>query len=181
MRRRRAGFTLIELVLVVIIVGLMALLAATRMEFLVPKYRLRGAAREVASTFKQARGKAVGSGKDVYVEFDLSQSRYWLLVAFPRERQAEDAPVVYEYQPTFGRTLPDGVQFVDVLQGAAVRDAEGVARVRVSPFGGSDHVIVNLRNEEGREISLKANGFTGSVTFTDHYMEAQELLEDSSY
>src|SRR5436190_12518669 len=78
--RNRSGFTLIELVLVCVIIGIMVGLAATRLDLLVPKYRLRAAARDVAAVLKQGKARAAAQGKDCYFEVDLSQGRLWLLV-----------------------------------------------------------------------------------------------------
>jgi hypothetical protein len=168
---------------VVVIVGLMVGVAATRMDFMVPKYRLRGAAREVAGLFKQARSRAAGSGKDVYIEIDLPRGLYWLLIAFPKPVEGAEAadPRAMEYQPLSQQALPDGVKFVDVIQGSQDKIDAGRARIRVTPFGSSSHFIVNMKNAEDREISVKMNGFTGSVTFFEGRLEAEEILEDAAY
>lgn len=174
------GFTLVELMVVVVIVGLMVGVAATRLDFMVPKYRLRGAAREVAGLFKAARSRAAGSGKDVYVEIDLPRGLYWMLVAFPKAAEGIEAadPKALEYQPVQQQALPEGVKFVDVIQGAQERIDTGRARMRVTPFGSSAHLIVNMKNADDREISVKMNGFTGSITFFEGRMEAEAILED---
>jgi prepilin-type N-terminal cleavage/methylation domain-containing protein len=187
-RRRDAGFTLIEMIAVIAIIGIMVGVAAGRLDYLVPKYRLRGAAREVGSALKQAKGRAAAVGKDVYLEVDLSAGDYWILVPFPKETPAGPPPAfpgapppepVFEYEPAFQQTLPDGVQFVDVVLGPDHRIATGRARVRCTPFGMSSHVIVNLKNDERRELAVKLNGFTGTLTFYDAYTEADKLLEDT--
>ena len=179
-RERAGGFTLVELMVVVVIVGLMVGLAASRIDFLIPKYRLRGAAREVAGLFKQARSRAVGSGKDVYVELDLPRGQYWILVAFPKPAEAGEPvdPNALEYQPLQQQALPDGVKFVDAIQGAKDRVEAGRARLKVSPFGSSAHMIVNLKNTDDREMALRMNGLTGAVTFREGRLDAEELLED---
>jgi prepilin-type N-terminal cleavage/methylation domain-containing protein len=192
-RASRDGFTLIELIAVTAIIGIAIGLAATRLDFMVPKYRLRGAAREVAGALKLAKARAVATGKDVYVEFDLPRGRYWLLVAFPKDppdgdRVEETTPEAiaeaerrrgFEYQPVFERALPEGVIFVDVIFSDKERTSEGRARLRVSPFGTSAHTIVNLRNPEDRELAVKFNGFTGALSFYDTRKEPDELLEDA--
>lgn len=177
---RRGGFTLVELMVVVVIVGLMVGVAATKLDFMVPKYRLRGAAREVAGLLKQARSRSAGSGKDVYVEFDLPRGQYWVLVAFPKpvETALEGDPAALEYQPVLQQSLPEGVKFVDIIQGAKDRYDSGRARLKVSPFGSSAHLIVNLANADDREMSLRMNGLTGATTFRESRMDVEELLED---
>ena len=174
--RARSGFTLIELMLVCVIIGLMVGLAATRLDLMVPKYRLRAAAREVASVLKQAKARAAAQGKDVYFEIDLAQGRYWLLAPFPKEDPMADPKTVesrpLEYQALFVRALPDGAHFTDVILGDKEKATSGRVRVRLSAFGASSHVIVNLTNSDDNIVSLKMNGFTGMSSY------AEELLED---
>lgn len=180
--KSEGGFTLIELIAVILIIALIAGFAASNVDVLVPKYRLRAAAREVASSLKEARARAAATGKDVYFEIDLPKGRYWILVAQPRQGEPGEGPLLtrdLEYQPAFERSLPDQVEFVDVLVCDKDKVAEGRARVRLSPFGTSAHLIVNLRLKEGRVMAVKLNGFTGSVTFHDSYKEGEALLEDS--
>lgn len=177
--RRRTGFTLIELVAVTAILGLLVVLAATRVEYLVPKYRLRGAARELAALFKQGLARAAATGRDVYFEIDLSGGRTWLWAAFPRSAATGDETFKgYEYEPVFLRELPEDVAVTDVLIGDRQRVDTGRARLRLSPFGTTAHAVLNLRNREGRELAMKLNGFTGAVSFSEGRLEAGEVLRD---
>ena len=178
---RRGGFTLVELVVVVLIVGLIMMLAATRLDFMVPKYRLRGAAREVASTAKQGKARAAATGKDVYLEVDLSRGQYWLLVAFPKpveDRVSELEANALEYLPVLQRALPEGVQFTDVIFSEKEVVSSGRARMRLSPFGASMHAIFNLKGPDDRELAVRVNGLTGDVSFFEGHREGDKLLED---
>jgi prepilin-type N-terminal cleavage/methylation domain-containing protein len=178
----RQGFTLVELVVVVLIMGLLMGFAATRMDFMVPKYRIRAAAREVAGVLKQGKARAAAQGKDVYFEVDLAQGRYWILAAFPKEDPSADPRIVaarpLEYQALFVRQLPEGVHFVDVILGERDKTATGRVRVRLSAFGASSHVILNLINGDDNIISIKMNGFTGMISYAEEHQDADELLED---
>jgi len=182
MKRSSGGFTLIELILVVLIMGLMMGLAATRLDFMVPKYRLRAAARDVASVLKQGKARAAAQGKDVYFEIDLSKGRYWLLAPFPKPDPTGAAEPVesrpLEYEMVFVRTLPDGVHFIDAILGEKEKATSGRVRVRLSAFGASAHVILNLINSDDLVISVKMNGFTGMISYLDEHQDAEDLLED---
>lgn len=180
--RRQRGFTLIELVLVVLIMGVIVAVAATRLDFMVPKYRLRGAARDVASILKQGKARSAAQGKDLYFEADLAQGRYWLLAPFPKLEPGEDARKVegrpLEYQAVMVRSLPAGVHFIDVILGEKEKMTTGVIRVRLSSFGASSHVILNLENDEHKIVGIRMNGFTGMIDFDDQRRDAEQLLED---
>ena len=179
---RRRGFTLIELIVVVLIIGLILGLATTRMDLMVPKYRIRAAAREVASILKQGKARAAAQGRDIYFEIDLSKGDYWLLAPFPKEDPQADPKEVasrpLEYQPVFVRSLPDGVHFIDVILGEKEKATSGRIRVRLSAFGSSSHVILNLINGDDHIVSIKMNGFTGLISYSDEHQDADELLED---
>ncbi len=183
-RRRRAGFTLIELVAVVLIVGLIAALAIGKIDFVIPKYRLRGASREVGAILKQAKAKAAAAGREVYFQADLQQGEYWLLAPFPKLKEdgslpGPDDPVEYVYKEVLHQRLADGVEFAEIIVGPDARIASGKALVKFSPFGASQSVIVNLRMGE-RLMCTKLNGLTGVVTFYEEHQKADELLEAPS-
>lgn len=182
-RKSQAGFTLVELIAVVVIVGLMAMVTVTRLDFLVPKYRLRGSARDVGSVLGIGKAHAAANGRDVYFEVDLARGAYWLLAAFPRQEPGDEfrtdvAARPLEYQPIFQRELPDGIVFTDVVLGDKDKSNNGRSRARLSALGSSSHLILNLRNDEGKEISLKMNGFTGVISYVEGRQEAEALLED---
>ncbi len=180
--RPAAGLTLVELIAVCVIVAVVAGIAAVRLDYVVPRYRLRGAGRELAAVLKQARARAAATGKETFVEMDLSKGAYWILAAFPKllEDGREAEPKAYEYQRVFLRTLPEDVEFVDVVFGARDKVDRGVARVRLGPFGSSSHTIVNLRNQDRREMAVRMNGFTGHVAFYEERRDADDLLEDEA-
>jgi prepilin-type N-terminal cleavage/methylation domain-containing protein len=184
-RKGEGGFTLVELIVVIVIVGLMAMITVTKLDFLVPKYRLRGAAREVGSVLGLGKAHAASNGRDVYFEVDLARGDYWLLAPFPKEEIGDNVSTdisgrPLEYQPIYQRSLPEGVQFTDVILGDKEKTSEGRTRARLSALGSSTHIILNMRNDDGKELSVKMNGFTGLITYVEGRQEAEALLEDSN-
>jgi prepilin-type N-terminal cleavage/methylation domain-containing protein len=184
----RHGYTLIELIVVLMIITLITALAVTRLDFLVPKYRLRAATRETAAILKQARARAAAIGRDIYVRIHLSEGRYEMLVPNPKETAAllpTDTPAdlmpppEYEYESLFRGKLPEGPEFVNVILGSEPDQTitSGSALIRITPYGAGDHVLVNFRFEE-RRSAIRLNGLTGLVSFYEEEKTAPELLED---
>jgi len=71
------------------------------------------------------------------------------------------------------------VQFVSVILGTETDQTitSGNAQIRISPFGASDHVIVNFRLKD-RDAAIRLNGLTGTISFFEEEKKASELLED---
>jgi len=63
------GFTLIELVIVFIIIGICATLIAPGIGTWLPRYRLRNATRDIVSTMRMAQLRAVSTGRTYQVSF----------------------------------------------------------------------------------------------------------------
>lgn len=76
---RQQGFTLIEVVTVVVIIGLMGLIATTSFLRWLPNMQLKGAARDLYSTLHQAKMEAIKENQDWAVNFDPAGNTYSLI------------------------------------------------------------------------------------------------------
>ena len=75
-RRTEYGFTLMEMMIVLIIGGVLTAIAIPAFMKWAPKYRVNGAARQVFSEMMAARAKAISEGNDYIVSFDTSNNRF---------------------------------------------------------------------------------------------------------
>ncbi|MFZ5657111.1 MAG: type II secretion system protein XpsH [Pseudomonadota bacterium] len=105
--RPARGVSLIELIVVIVLVGLMSLLAASAMGGGFKGMQLRGAAREVASQLRYTRTRAIASGQTQRFSID-PRTRVW---EAPDGRRGELPPAL-------------GIEFTGARQ-AQVRDDAG--------------------------------------------------------
>jgi prepilin-type N-terminal cleavage/methylation domain-containing protein len=103
--RSRTGFTLPEVLAVVVIIGILATLAAPRLD--VSRYRSETAAQAAAGAFLVAQRAAVARGHDVIVGFDVAGRRLRIHQDDDNDGRIDDGERVrFEPLPTgavFGR------------------------------------------------------------------------------
>lgn len=87
------GFTLIELIVVLVLVGLVVALGAAAMSRQLPGQRLQQSARELASQLRYTRAQAIASGESQLFTLD-ARSREWQAGGKRRGRLARDIEVV---------------------------------------------------------------------------------------
>src|SRR5689334_6891470 len=73
-RRRALGFTLLELLIVVIMIGVIVTLAIPSIATQMRDRRMNQAAHQVSLVYRQARALAMGRGSAVLVHFDAGTS-----------------------------------------------------------------------------------------------------------
>lgn len=78
MRHRRHGFTLVEVVLVVVIAGLIGAIAVPRYAQSLTRYSADAAAQRLVADLNYARNRAAARSKAVVVNFDPATDTYTL-------------------------------------------------------------------------------------------------------
>ncbi len=73
------GLTIIELIVVMCILGVMVLIAIPNIGRWLPRYRLRSAIRDVASSMQLARLGAIKENKEWAIQFDANAQTYTIL------------------------------------------------------------------------------------------------------
>jgi prepilin-type N-terminal cleavage/methylation domain-containing protein len=124
--RPQNGFTLVELLTVVAIIGLLSAVAVPAMARYMRNYRIRGAAQQVAGEIGAARTKAIARNTNLGVLFvTLSSSTYrWVI---------QDDPTVPGIQQSFTTLIatPAQVGPLQTLPAGVVFDSTGATTLAV--------------------------------------------------
>jgi len=82
-RAEKGGFTLVELCVVVVILGVVTALVATRLDAVIPARRLRRATSELVGAVRFARDAARMRRVEVMIEYDLDEGSWRVLAPVP--------------------------------------------------------------------------------------------------
>ncbi len=140
--RRPAGFTLVELMVVLLILSAVAALAAPSFSRTIHSARLRASASDVRAAFARARSLAVAGGRERAVVFDLEKGEYGL-----------DNDAVR-------RGFPEPVR-LGVVRLPGEENVRGDARVRFYPDGTAEGAEVSVDSGDGGTIRVKVDPLTG--------------------
>jgi len=80
LHRNSHGFTTIELIVVIAIMGVLMAIAIPNFSQWTTNYRLKAAAREIYTNFQKARMEAIKTNSDVVVSFNVGAETYQVFV-----------------------------------------------------------------------------------------------------
>lgn len=138
---RRAGFTFVELIVVMVILAVVAALVAPSFSRTIASARLRSAASDVRTSLARGRALAVAAAKERTVAFDLSRGEFGV-----------DNEAV--------RLLPGTIRLGAVLPGEE-RQERGSVRVRFFPDGSGDEAEISVTAEDGGTLRVTVDPLTG--------------------
>jgi len=76
MKKRHSGFSLIELMVALVVIGIVGLIAAPNLVTGLSGYRLKNASRDLCSNMRKARSLAVKQNRTVTIFFDAAHKKY---------------------------------------------------------------------------------------------------------
>jgi type II secretion system protein H len=144
-RGRAAGFTLLEITLVILIVSVMVALTVPRLRDR-GRTELESQGRRLAAVFRLVRSEAILSGSAYRVNYDLDAQRYWVT---PEDATLGGADFIDDYRSLAnGKVIEYPVGMIDVvLPTLAGKIVEGQIYTVFYPDGSIDPTVIHLATE----------------------------------
>ena len=170
-RQNKRSYTLIELIVVVLLIGIFLAIVSPSLLDRVFEVRLTGTARQIGNTILYLHNQSAVVGKKHRLYYDLANNVYWS----EKEEESEDGGEAdfVELGGTLGRkaALETGVQFSDVTTPREVKANTGTCWTEFSPLGFAEKTVIHLIDEQKRVTTLTIKPFSGRTEIYDGYKE----------
>ncbi len=161
---RTSGFTLIELSLVILLIGLFSMLTVPMITG-IGQDGLRASARRIAGTAKYFYNESVLTGREYRLVFDLEGR------TFGAKALEDTGELVAETGIGRTRELARGARFQDIAVAGRGTFTTGEIIANIHPAGWLEETVIHLKNEDGDILTLRLMPFTGSTEMYDGYRE----------
>ena len=116
----RAGFTMVELMVVIVIIGMMTMVVSPSIESMLPGERLNTTIRNLSADLRSIRSEAISRGVEFRLIYDLDNEGYCWSTPFSLDeglvRQGRDEEWEESERVEFDwEKLPEGVEFTSIL------------------------------------------------------------------
>lgn len=164
--RRRVGFTLLELMVVLALVGLIATTVVPRLSGSYEKLPLRTAARDLAAIMRFAHSQAISRSRSIAVIFQSESRR--ILVAIPKEDDDhyDDASETNEEAMQRMYFLPEGLSLAFQSEKKETENQDFTI-VTFFPIGNSTGADILLSDALGGSKRIEVDFITGVVSMRE--------------
>ena len=184
-RPTRAGFTLVELMVVIIILGMIGGVAVVSWEALLPNQRFNKAVRRLSEVLHRTRSDAIALSREFRIYYNLDENTYRVRTPFlagggiatPSDLANLEAGD-FHWTDEFDADLQ--AAGIDILEVVIDDNAyyDGEVFVRFDPLGASSFHTVTLHQELfDRTFTIEAMPLTGDIRFHDGVFKREPAQE----
>ena len=168
-----AGFTLVELTLVILVIGIVGALVLPRFGGLLDRQQARRTVNVLRGMVRQLHAKAALTKRVYRLTFDLDGQRVTVcyLQSLP---PAESACVAESSREMRGYVMPQAVRLLDVVASSGEKIREGTAVTHFHPTGLAEPSVVHLQTPDEAHVTLFIEPLAGRVKVVPGYAEREK-------
>jgi len=158
----KKGFTLLELIIVLVIISLISALVGPRFTGSLTSMNLKTAAKKVAAALRYARSQAASEQITYISVFDFEKQ---ILTVGDYQQPSEDIHsdnIIEHIDKPETYQLPDGIKFEKIIS-AEDEINTGLFTILFYPIGNSTGGEIILTDEREKHYSINVDFITGSV------------------
>jgi prepilin-type N-terminal cleavage/methylation domain-containing protein len=159
----KKGFTLIELMLVIMVLGVILFLAVPATRDVLTTDKLKSASRQLIGLERKLRTDAVREQIDYILNLDLPNSTFWVTIS-------DMTPEAEDEVKKKAQHLPAGVTISDIVGENNKKQTDGIIRIKFQRNNICMPAVIHLAHEENR-MTLVINPFLGIAGIYDRYVE----------
>lgn len=168
----RAGFTLVELMVVIVILGLVGGVAISSWASMLPQQEFNTAVRNLSEVLYETRSNAIAQNREYKILYDIENDTY--RVRTPFLYGGGFATTEDDEDRLFIEQTDLGEKGIDLVQ-ITIDDRKyttGVVEVRFYPLGASSYHTIQLQQKLfEREYTLELLPLTGEIRLHDGFFE----------
>ena len=158
----KRGYTFVELMVVIVLIGLMLTLTVPRIRESVLTDTLKSTVRKMVGTVKYLRNEAVREQRPYVLYFE--SGRFWA-----------DSPDMTEEERIKAKkrafSFPKEVYLMDVWLKGEGKKEDGEAQIIFSRRGYVKQSAIHIGSEDGRKYTIVLSPFLGRVQVLEKYVE----------
>lgn len=175
---RHRGFTMMEIVVAVVMIGIMFSIAMPTMRNMNESNKLRNDVRQIISLLKFARSEAVFNESTTHVFLDTEKREFWMYLGEPRESKSgnrssstgKKAASMYESK----RQLSSGVYFPNVAAVSKDIIKDKIVAIDFFPDGSSSGALFTVANKTDKSQTVEVLKSTGLLEVTAGTIQDKE-------
>jgi len=180
--RAAAGFTLVELMVVGVIIVLIGGIAYSSWIAILPNQRFNSAIRNLSEVLFETRSDAIARNRRFEIHYDLEADRYWVRTPFRPGggfATTDDEEHLLVKETDLSRM---GIDLMEVTIGdTTYSNKDTDVWVVFSPLGSSAYHTIQLRQTQfERDFTLELLPLTGEIRMHDGLFE-REPAEESDF
>lgn len=156
------GFTLLEMIMVCVVIGLMLSLSVPSMRSSLFTDPLKSTSRKVIGMISSVRELAVREQQPYLLQISEGENRIW----YERESNVEN-PIDGSKSGIHELEFPDSVKIAGLKVGGDSSLIQDHVEIWISKKGYMHHTVIRLEDDDGEEVTLQFFPFLDSVKISD--------------